>query len=285
MRPRVIASFASASAMVRALGRFLREEDFPRLAMLPPGIEAIAPVVNALPRGVKEAIYTWSGWSEAIAQEEVARVRAEAISRWVVSEYPHRRYPAAMVGSSSGAAVHLCAALGIPWLPQTVFIPVRQAGVHPDEPRLGLEAGREAGQALLAANPDLQLHHMHDPVQDRLMIRHMTYFRVKRLRLGDTYEQFLADTLPSGGTLYLLECRQPWPTTRVGERHAFQFGAVGGAAPDEYLHGSPSVADYLRRYGSHRRRWDPPPPDGERPEAEWGFAEALREDAKRLARR
>ncbi len=34
----------------------------------------------------------------------------------------------------------------------------------------------------------------------------------------------------------------------------------------------------MRRCGSHRQRWDAPRPDGERPEAEWGFESALRED-------
>ena len=84
--------------------------------------------------------------------------------------------------------------------------------------------------------------------------------------------------------LFLVECGLGWPTTRVGERHFFQFGALGGATPDEYLRGGPRVEEYLRRYGS-RRRWDPPEPDGERPEAEWGFEPALRADAVALARR
>ena len=75
-----------------------------------------------------------------------------------------------------------------------------------------------------------------------------------------------------------------WPTTRVGDRHIFQFGALGGATPEEFLRGSERVEDYLTRYGSHRRRWGPPEPDGERPEAEWGFEPILREDVERFAR-
>ena len=90
-------------------------------------------------------------------------MRAEEVSRWVVSHYPRRRYPAAVIGSSNGALVHLCAALGIPWLPQTFLVPVRRSGVHPDEPAEELQWGREPARALLAANPDLQLHHMFDP--------------------------------------------------------------------------------------------------------------------------
>jgi hypothetical protein len=116
------------------------------------------------------------------------------------------------------------------------------------------------------------------------MIRHMSYFRVKRLRLGGTYERFLEETLAPGGTIFLVECRRRWPTTRVAERHVFQHGAPGGATEEEYLYGGERVEDYLRRYGSHRRSWDPPEPDGESPEAEWGFEPALGEDAKRLAR-
>jgi hypothetical protein len=285
---RYIANFDSATAMLRATGRYLRGKDFPQLGMMPGGavhlMSPVAGLVNAMPRKVRERIYIRSGWGEAIPPRKLGKVRAEEISRWVVGQYPRRRYPAVMIGSSNGAAVHLCSALGIPWLPQTSLIPVRHPGIHPDEPREGMEWGKEHAPALLDANPDLQLHHMHDANQDRLMIQRMTYFRVKRLRLGETYERFLEDTLAEGGTIFLLECQLRWPTTRVDERHVFQHGAPGGATPEEYLRGSARVEKYLERYSSHRRRWDPPEPDGESPEAEWGFERALGEDVERFAR-
>jgi hypothetical protein len=104
---------------------------------------------------------------------------------------------------------------------------------------------------------------MHDPNQDRLTLRRVAYFRVKRTRLGSDYERFLTDTLAPGGTIYLAECRQRWPTTQIGERHVFQFGAVGGMLPQEYLDGSPRVADYLRRYRIPQDRWHAPAPDGD----------------------
>lgn len=203
----------------------------------------------------------------------------------MVSEYPRRPYPAVAIGSSNGALVHLCSALGIPWLPQTFLVPVRHPGIPVDEPREDMEWGRMHAPALLKANPELQLHHMHDANQDRLMIQRMAYFRVKRLLLGEAYERFLEETLPSGGTIFLVECRRTWPTTRIGERHVFQHGTPGGATEEEFIHGSERVEDYLARYGSHRRRWDSPEPDGERPEAEWGFEPTLREDVEKLASR
>jgi hypothetical protein len=189
------------------------------------------------------------------------------------------------IGSSNGAATHLWVALGMPWLPQTLLIPVARSGCHPDDPAADARWAQEPARALLAANPDIQLHHMHDPVQDRLMIQRMTYFRVKRLRLGRAYEAFLRESLEPGGTIVLVECNVKWPTTQYDERHFFQFGALGGATQEEYFNGSPRVQDYLRRYHSPRRRWKPPEPDGESPEAEWGFEPQLREDIEAFASR
>jgi hypothetical protein len=250
---------------------------------LMPLMELVATALNALPKRGRELFYTYSSGSEAIPPERLETLQAEDISRWVVDQYPRRTYPAAMIGSSNGAAVHLCAALGIPWLPQTVLIPVQHPGIPADEPKQDMEWGREPGRRLLAANPELALHHMHDANQDRLTIQRLTYFRVKRLRLGETYEWFLQHALQPGATIFLLECGLQWPTTRIGERHLFQHGALGGATPEEYLHGGERVANYLGRYGSRKLRWDSPQPDGESPEAEWGFESALRDDVLRLA--
>jgi hypothetical protein len=283
--PRFIANFDSASAMLRAQGRYLRGKDFARLGMLPPTMDLLAPVMNSLPAGIKDTVYTWSGWAEGVPAEKLGEMRAEAISQWMISEYPRMQYPAIMIGSSNGAGVHLGAALGIPWLPQTFLIPVRHPAMSPDEPKEELEWALGPAQTLLKANPELVLHQMHDPNQDRLMIQRMTYFRVKRRRLGETFTRFIEDVLPPGGTIFLTECNLQWPTTRISDRHIFQFGALGGATPDEFYHGSPRVEKYLERYNSHRRRWDPPEPDADRPEAEWGFEPALHEDVERLARR
>jgi hypothetical protein len=233
---------------------------------------------------VRKLIYSWGGWKEAISADALAGVDAEEFSRWVTQLYPERTYPAIMVGSSNGAAVHLCAALGIPWLPQTILIPVRHSGLHPDEPERDLEWGVKPGQALLRANPDLQLHHMHDASQDRLMIQHMSYFRVKRRRLGQAFERFIEERLAPGGILFILECGFSWPVTRVAERHFFQHGAAGGVTAEEYLKGGERVQEFLKRHDPHRTHWQSPEIDTNMPEAEWGFEPALRSDLEDMTR-
>jgi hypothetical protein len=281
--PSFVANFDSASAMLRANARFLHGRDFPALG-LNPLLKIPAARANLLPQPLRRQLYIFSGWNEALPPGKVGDIDAEDLSRWVAREYPEREYPAVAIGSSNGAGVHLWSAMGVPWLPQTFLIPVRQS-VHPDEPREAMEIGVEPGRALLDANPDIQLHHMHDANQDRLMIREMTYFRVKRRRLGDGYVRFLEERLPPGGTIFVTECRRTWGTTRVGDRHVFQHGALGGATEEEFHEGSERVAANLERHGSHRRDWDEPEVDGESPEAEWGFEPALLDDIRELAAR
>jgi hypothetical protein len=288
-KPRYLADFDSATAMLRALARYLHGRDFPLLGAMPrwaaPAMKLAAGAVNRLPPRLQEQVYIWSGWYEAISPKRLDQVNLEDVAEWVVRLYPERRYPVVAVGSANGAAVHLWAALGIPWLPQTFLVPVARSGIHPDEPQQEMRWAKPWAERVLQRNPTVQLHHMHDPVQDRLMIQRMSYFRFKRLTLGAAYERFLRQRLVPGGTIVLMECHLQWPVTQCGERYLFQFGALGGASLEELQHGGERVSDYLQRYRSHRRRWEPPPPDRMAPEAEWGFEPALREDLERFARR
>src|SRR5690625_4730500 len=222
------------------------------------------------------------GAAETVSPKSVHKIDMEEVAEWAADEYPERQYPAVAVGSSNGALVHLYAAMGIPWLPQTLLVPVRQR-VHPDDPTRAMERGMKPGRRLTEANPDLQLHHMHDANQDRLMVRALTYFRVKKRTLGPGYERFLRERLQPGGTILVIDCQRDWGTTRIGDRHVFQHGALGGATEEEFHHGGPRVAEYLERYDSPVRQWDGPQPDGRSPESEWGFEQAMGDDIERFA--
>jgi len=279
--PDFLAAFDSASTMLMSTSSALRGEPFVALGN-PPALKPPVKGTSLLPHRAREAAFIASGALETVSERRMADLDLEEVSGWATGEYPERTYPAVAVGSSSGALVHLYAALGMPWLPQTFLVPVRQQ-VHPDDPSEALAKGREPGREFVEAHPDVQLHHMHDAAQDRLMVRALTYFRYKRLRLGRAYERFLREHLEPGGTILLAECRATWRTTRVGDRHVFQHGALGGATQEEFHLGGPRVAEYLARYDSPVRRWEGPQPDTETPEAEWGFADPLRDDVERFA--
>jgi hypothetical protein len=204
--------------------------------------------------------------------------RVEAVDAWLCDRYGPGPFPGLVIGATSGAAAHLCAALGLPFLPQTTLLPVRHRSEDPDDSRAALAAGRRLAPGLLAANRDLALHHMHDANQDRSMVVRILYFRLKRLRLSAPYRAFLRERLAPGATVLLLDCERTWRATRVAERHWFQHGGVGGASEEEYFAGGPRVAAFLARMGSPRRAWDPPEPDERRREAEWGTEPALAAD-------
>ncbi|HEY4422449.1 MAG TPA: hypothetical protein VGN22_23215, partial [Pseudonocardia sp.] len=123
-------------------------------------------------------------------------------------------------------------------------------------------------ELLLDANPEVALHHVHDPHQDRPSGARMSYFRLKRRRLGAAFTGFLTETLPPGVTLLVADCRLRWPVTRLGDQHVFQFGAFRGMSPEGFRSGS---------------GWDVPPADEEAPEAEWGFDPELGDDLAALA--
>ncbi len=231
--------------------------------------------MNHFPPRAREWLYASSGAWEAVRTNQLAHIDTEAIAGWVTDHYPKRRYPAVLIGSSSGAVTHLAALAGVPWLPQTLLVPVRHNGLDPDRPSEAMAALADARATFTAANPGIELHHMHDPNQDRLMIRHMAYFRYKYRELPQAYAKFLRECLEPGGTVLVLDCTERFPVTITGERQYFQHGAVGGASADEYEHGGERVSRFLAEQGSAHRRWEWPRTDTQGVEAEWGFERAL----------
>lgn len=283
VRPHYIIGLDSATAALSATAKYLHGKDLRSGGSVPWLAASLLKAANHLPDRWIETFATWSGWADASSPRVVDEVQAETMSRWVVKQYPKRSYPAAMIGSSNGAAVHLCAALGIPYLPQTLLVCVRHSS-DPDDPKQKLEWAKAKVQQLLKKNPDLWAYQMHDPNQDRLKVGRVAYFRLKRTHLGSRFKQFLKENVEPGGTLFLNECQYTWLSTHAGERHLFQVGGKGELPPEAYLQDSEQIADFLRRRGSEHRQWNTPAPDGRWPESEWGFEPALREDVEQFAR-
>ncbi|MFA3872951.1 hypothetical protein ABS735_04555 [Streptomyces sp. MMCC 100] len=265
------------------MSRFLRGQDFPGLGVAP-GSARVADLVSHLPSRARRRALVLGARIQGAPVSRVNRLSSEDLATWTADQYGPGPYPAVIIGAGSGAAVHLAAALGAPVLPQTYLVPVR-ARLDPDRPRVAMQAGQDLGRRLVEANPDLSLCHMHDPNQDRAMIVRFAYFRVKRLRLGRTLERFLEQRLAPGATIFILDTTLTWPVSVLGERQRFQFGALGGMNPREYIDGSARLAQHLAEQGSRVRRWEAPATDDTCPEAEWGYDDALSPDIEAVAAR
>ena len=266
-----VALFDSATALLAALGAALAGPGVPasrQSGVYRPGWSAPA---GHLPWPLLRQIYTRVGAAEGVDPARLGDVDLAAVARWLTEQYPRRRYPAVFVGSSNGALAHLAAAIGAPWLPGTVLVPVARVG-DPDRPVDALRFGERHAPALLERNPDVVLHHMHDQAQDELMVARMTYFRTKWQRLPAAYADFLDPSLLPDAPVIIVDDRSSWPVVRVGERHVFQPGAQGGLHPAG-LPGRPHT----------------PTTDDEAPEAEWGaepgFTAAVTDWARTNGRR
>jgi hypothetical protein len=258
---KVVATFDSASELHSALVAALEQRPFPHLG----NSELYAAAVRAagqLPWPILRRLYTRVGAAEAIPARKLDQVDLEEVAESFTAPFTDR-YPAAVIGSSNGAVTHLAAAMGAPWLPQTVLVPVHHKGdaERPDE---ALDFGVRHAPALLDRNPGIALHQMHDSSQDALMVTRMAYFRTKWRQLPGAYSRFLSERLLPSAPVFLVEDRSTWPVTRVGDRHVFQTGGRGGLSPAEHL-----------------RKPHAPAADDEAPEAEWGADPGFIADARR----
>ncbi|MDA8372276.1 MAG: hypothetical protein M0026_20745 [Nocardiopsaceae bacterium] len=281
---RMLTDFDSSVNMVRAISRFLRGKDHRAMSM-GPGSPMLAGAASAAPSPLRRATFTTMGRIQGVPLNQARQVRADELTEWVTRQYGPGPYPAVIVGSASGAAVFLAAALRAPFLPQSLLVALRDTATHPDDPVGAMHAVAPLARMVAANNPELAVYHMHDPAQDRPMLENMAYLRLKRLRLGPVYERFLQQRLAPGATVIQLECTRDWRSRQVGERTYFQFGCLDGLSEEEYHHGGQRIADYLARENSSRWGWDPPEPDGRRPEAEWGFDPAIAGDIEAVAAR
>ncbi|KAL5049071.1 hypothetical protein BDW71DRAFT_204825 [Aspergillus fruticulosus] len=296
-----IADFDSASSMLRAIGRHLHFRDFPQLG-IPTPLAAAMPLTNWLPSYLRDTVYSAVGANEA-TEDISSTFDAESITQSIVAHFPaHQKYPAVAIGSTNGALTHLYAAMGIPWLPQTLLMPVKRpkhAAIKQGQLDMTaeMEWGRHAAQTLLEMNPGIELCHMADPNQDQLMIRRMAYFRLKFIQMTQAYRNFLLDALEAKGTIIIVRCGLKWPSTKVADRHYFQSGAVGGLSAEEFIHGSTAVNEFVNSQKSpfitmresvmgeeHKTNWNAPPSDCEVPEAEWGYSERLTDDIVQFAK-
>jgi hypothetical protein len=248
---KVVASFDSASVLHAATVAALQHRDFPHLGN-PGALALLARLGGRLPWPMLREVYARIGGAEGLDPGALGEVDLTAVAASFARAYRGGPYPALFLGSSNGALTHLAAAMGAPWLPGTVLVPVHRVG-DAQRPDLALAFGASVAPPLLRANPGVVLHQMHDAAQDEIMVARMTYFRVKWTDLPLAYGRFLTDRLAPGAPVLVVDDASAWPVTRVGERHVFQAGGQGGLTPEEYL-----------------ARPHAPAAEDRAPEAEWG---------------
>lgn len=272
----MVTDFESSISAVRASASFLRGDGHGGMST-GPSSRVLGRLATLPPARARAEGFRWAGTMQGLPLEQAREIDVDIIDTWVTEQYGPGPYPAVLIGSPSGAAFHLSAALGVPFLPQTTLVSVNDTWTHEDDPVGAMEALAPTAQLIAENNPRVKVYHMHDPAQDRPMMQQLAFMRLKRLSLGPVYEQFLRTRLAPGGTVVQLENTRDWRTTSTGERTLFQFGCLGGVPEDEFHNSGERIAKFLEQENSAYRRWDPPEADGRSPDGEWGWEPALDE--------
>ncbi|UQU61918.1 hypothetical protein COUCH_23055 [Couchioplanes caeruleus] len=174
----------------------------------------------------------------------VARLDADAVASWIEAHYPEATYPAVVLGSPHGAAVHLAAALGAPWLPSGFTVTVPWPGGSPGDWEGAMDWGGVVADAIVAANPDVTVRQVHDPLlrgplRGPLCGTTIT-LHLRWRTLPPAYRSFLACRLRPGGAALMVRDIRTWPTLDLAPGHSFQLGSpASGWSPDGYTMANP----------------------------------------------
>ncbi len=216
---------------------------------------------------VRRGALIGDAWADAVPADCADLVDADAVAAWIAGRYQGEAYPGVIVGSPHGGAVHLAAALGVPWLPTGFTLNVHWAEGSAGDWEGALECGARFAEELLALNPDVTVRQVHDPVRRGVLAAATLTLHVRWRRLPEPYRELLHERLAPGAAALVLRDTRTWPVLGLGSGYSFQVGSPqGGWQPSDYTTSQPAFAALLRRIDD--APWTPPDPHAPRRFAE-----------------
>jgi hypothetical protein len=210
-----------------------------------------------MPDEARRAALTGEARAEAVPADAVHRIDAEAVAEWITGHYPAPAYPAVIVGSPHGAAAHLAAALGAPWLPTSFTVTVSWPGEAVGDWDGALGWGSVVADRLMGSNPAVTVRQVHDVVSRGALCASTLTLHVRWRRLPAAYRDFLRTRTAPGAAALMLRDIGTWPVLHLSPGHTFQIGSpASGWRPAHYTLDNPSFRRLLRGVGG--RRWTTP---------------------------
>jgi len=247
----------------------------------------LAKAASRLPESVIRKLIAYEVRQRALDPNLARHVKTEGLARQAVAHYKHIEgkigYPAILIGAPNGGVAYLAALLGVPFLPAYYLLSFAHHS-DPDDILAYEQRGSELIEPILRQNPDLLAVNHYDPVHDRFLIEEVNHIRLKLLSLPSAYQAFIEQHLAPGGVVFYVDNEFPWRQYRIGDRHWFQVGGLGGFSDEEFLRGSPVLDEWLAQEKSdHRGGWRLPQYEDqleETRESEWGSIPPFREAVK-----
>jgi hypothetical protein len=194
-----------------------------------------------------------------LASDRIEEVDVEAVAGSFVDRYPQRRYPGVVIGSPHGAAAHLAALLGLPYLPSSFDVKIGWPGGAPDDLFGALGYGSELAARLLSANrAPIAVRQVHDPALRPAPGGWPVHLVVRWLDLPAAYRRFMRRYVASGSMIVVSDARL-WPVLQMGMDVSLQVGrTASGLQPEDFESDSQVVAAMIRAAGGKPDRWGPP---------------------------
>jgi hypothetical protein len=285
----------SSSVMMRATAAALAGT-WADLGTWPAHIVALSGPANRLPLKVRATLLDRSVRDLGVSPDLASEVNTEDMARWATALYEQspaesdrppsgsgQDYGAIVIGAPSGGVAHLAALLEVPFLSEHFLTGYRYRGAA-DNIAAYHSYGSQLAATILQRNPDLAVINHYDPLHDRAIIPYVNYLRMKLLELPSAYADFIRCHLRPGGTLLFVDCHYGWRQYRVGKRHYFQVGGLGGVRDEDYVKGSTEVQTFLAQQKSlDLSGWSLPYPWLAEPESEWGSLPAFRQAVEGFA--
>jgi len=198
----------------------------------------------------RRTLLTLAGQAAALPITLARHVDTDEIAAWMTDRYPADEYPAVVMGSPHGAALHLAAALGAPWLPTSFTVTIAWPGGAVDDWEGARRAGATAAEEILARNPGVTVRQVHDPVQRGLLAACTLTLHVRWRWPPPAYLTFLRRQLAPAGARVLLRDLRAWPAEQVTPGHSFQLGSpLSGWSPYHYDTVNPAYRRLVRALG------------------------------------
>lgn len=270
---------------MRSVAAALRGEFFQPLDM-PACVGRLATLLSTLGSRfntwVVDRSQSMAGIASAVADHiTTADLAVHALSYYWGVEGP---FDAVLVGAPNGGVAHLATALHAPFLSQH-FLTSFSDHKHADDIQTYAAHGTDLARRILARNPDVAIVNHYDPLHDRFLVRWVNHIRYKLLNLPPAYRAAIHRWLKPGGTIVFIDCRYPWQQYRIGERHTFQVGGLGGVSDEEFMRGRPEIEAMQRQERSpFVGGWRLDLPLEVQPESEWGTLPELRQACESFAR-
>lgn len=215
------------------------------------GVLSHTPVLgrhSQLPVQPRRAALAADAVKEAVPVAWLEHLDADVIAQWITDHHQFKVYPAVVLGSPHGAAVHLAVACGAAWLPTSFTVTAPWPGGSPADWVAAMARGTRLAERIMARNPGITVRQVHDPGMRGPLCGTTVSLHVRWRTLPTAYRTFMRSRVIAGGASILVRDLRTWPVLGGPPGYTFQIGTpAGGWCPPAQDSDNDAFSTLVRR--------------------------------------